>query len=510
MPNIYQTLAYHAVRQPDAVALSDANRQFTYRQFVNLVKDVAQFVQDGGVKPGDRVAIVADNSIEYVALIYATALAGFVLVPLNTRYSADEIRHALEDCEPSLLLYEARFASVINEANWQTVPVPVARELDSSGWRMNPVRGTLTGSRFGTVSESDLCMILYTSGTTSRPKGAMLSHQNFVWNCLNNIVELELTRRNRAIMVSPLFHINAFGVLNGAILYAGGSIFVMSKFEARAYADVVEDFRPTNIPLLSVMWVDLVKELRNRGKRFDFVDALQAAASPLSEQQQNEIVSFFPNAEWGWGFGQTECCGTSIRSRFRWESEMRPGTTGHFWRHVEWRLVDDNGLSIAELPATGELQVRGPTVFPGYWKKDSQTRETLTSDGWLRTGDILRVEADEYAFFVGRSKDMVKTGGENVAALEVERALIEHPAVQEAGAFGLPHERWGEELVAAIVLRPGMKASADEVKDFMRKTATGFKVPKRIFIVPALPQSSSGKVQKFALREQFSAQATHV
>lgn len=507
MPNLYQALAYQAVRQPNALALSDENREFSFQELRALVQRIGQFIEDLGVKKGERVAIVADNSIEYVALIYATALSGFVLVPLNTRYSADELLYALADSEPALLLYGARFSELIEASDWKTANVRTACCVGESDWALPHSRYGKHAARFGTAAESDVCMVLYTSGTTSRPKGAMLTHQNFIWNCINQIVELELSRKNRAIMASPLFHINAFGVLNGAVLYAGGSIFVMPRFDALRYADVLEHFRPTNVSLLSVMWVDLVKELRTRGKTFEFVQALQAAASPLSEAQQDEIIGFFPNGEWGWGFGQTECSGTSIRSRLRLESKERPGTTGHFWRHIEWRLMDENGKEIQTLPATGELQVRGPTVFPGYWKKDLQTQETLTEDGWLKTGDILLVDEDEYAFFVGRSKDMIKTGGENVAALEVERILIEHPAIQEAGAFGLPHERWGEELVAAVVMRPGMRATPDEIRTFMKGRTTGFKIPKRIFVLSRLPQSSSGKVQKFALRDMFVKEA---
>jgi fatty-acyl-CoA synthase len=287
------------------------------------------------------------------------------------------------------------------------------------------------------------------------------------------------------------------------VLYAGGAVYVMPRFNAAELHGVLHDFVPTNLSLLSAMWVDFTNRFSPEDGTFPDVATVQTAAAPLSEARQEMVQRLFPNAEWIWGFGMTETCVTTIRSRATEEMRSHPGTIGQPWRHVKFRLVDEAGQTIATPGKVGELCIKAPTVFQGYWRDTGEGGSTLDEEGWLRTGDLLRLDAEEYAFFVGRSKDMIKTGGENVAALEVEIALIQHPEVMDAAAFGLPHDRWGEELVAAVVRRPDSTLSPEAILAWARERLTGFKTPKRIMLVESLPRSSSGKVQKFRLQESF-------
>ena len=251
------------------------------------------------------------------------------------------------------------------------------------------------------------------------------------------------------------------------------------------------------------MWVSLTDHPVFSEQNMQFVSYVQTAAAPLGEWRQELIRKVFPRAEFGWGFGMTESCVTTIKNRYTDEILKHPGSIGYLWRHVSYRLVDESGAVLADQRGPGELQVKGPTIFKGYWNQPELTAQVLDKDGWLHTGDIIRLHDDGFAYFMGRSKDMIKTGGENVAAIEVENCLAGHPDIREAAVFGLPHEYWGEELVAAVVPVAGREPDIEQLRERCRAALSGFKVPKRIFVVDSLPQSSSGKVQKFVLKQRY-------
>lgn len=507
MPNIYQTAMYHALRRPEALALSDDAVALDFGALCARARHLAFWLQTQGVGRGDRVAVFARNSVDYLALIHATAIGGFIVVPVNTRYAAAELGFLIGDCRPALLIHEPEFAAVV-EAVRQHLP-PGGAPVWHAGWPVlthlgaNPAGLGPVAMRQGCVEDEDVALLVYTSGTTSAPKGAMLTHANLVWNAVNYMIELGIDAESRAVLATPLFHIGGFGVLNGPVLYAGGRLHVVSQFDPAVVIRTLQEVDPTHLFLLSTMWVGLTdhpefKTLRHTGVRY-----VQTAAAPLSVWRQELIRQAFPNAEFGWGFGMTETCVTTIKNRLTKEILDHPGSIGYVWRHVGYRLVDDDGEELADQRGPGELQIKGPTVFKGYWGAGGAT--VTDDEGWFSTGDLMRFDDDGYAYFVGRSKDMVKTGGENVAALEVENCLVEHPGISQAAAFGLPHEYWGEELVAAVVPRAGEAPAIEDLREWCRARLSGFKVPKRFFVLAELPLSSSGKVQKFLLRDRFSS-----
>ncbi|MCG5238323.1 class I adenylate-forming enzyme family protein [Azospirillum doebereinerae] len=504
MVNIYQTAAFHAQRRPDAAALDDGERRLGFGGLTDLARRQADRLEALGAGRGERVAVVANGSIDYVALYHATALTGFILVPLNTRLTPTELAWALGHADPRVVLHDDANAALVEAARaldtggreWLTV-VALSKEAGPQDEETDDA----LRRRFGAVEADTPALIVYTSGTTSLPKGAVLTHGNLVWNAVNYQVELGIGEETSALLATPLFHIGGFGVLNGPVLYGGGSLRVVPRFETEAVLRAIGEAQPTHLFLLSAMWVTLTDRPGFAELRFPSVRYVQTAASPLSEQRQAAIRRVFPNAEFGWGFGMTESCVTTIKNRFTAEILAHPGSVGHVWRHVAYRLADEEGRILPDLTGPGELQVKAPTVFAGYWNDPEATAAALTADGWLRTGDLFRFDPDGFAHFIGRSKDMVKTGGENVAALEVENCLVQHPAVSEAAVFGVPHERWGEELRAAVVAAPGKTPDPEELRAFCRARLAGFKVPKAIAVVAGLPRSSSGKVQKFKLTE---------
>lgn len=504
MPNIYQVAMFNAERHPDKVAISDEQQSLSFARLCARARALAAHLGELGVGRGDRVAIMASNSIDYLALLHATAVSGFMLVPVNTRYGVAELRHLLNDSGPAVCVIDPAFRHLREQLEAEgglQAPIRWVEHFPES--LPDPYCGDPVKHRYGVVDDDDVSIIMYTSGTTSAPKGAMLTHGNLSANAVNYIMELGIDSECRSLLATPLFHIGGFGVVNGPILYAGGSLHIVPRFEAKAVLEALIRHQPTHVFLLSAMWVSLTDLPEFKEYSFPCATFVQTAAAPLGEWRQELIRRVFPNAEFSWGFGMTETCVTTIKNRYTREITQHPGSIGYLWRHVQYRLVDAEGKVLEDQRGPGELQVRGPTVFKGYWRQPELTAEVLDSDGWLRTGDLIRVDDDGYAYFMGRSKDMIKTGGENVAALEVENCLASHTDVREAAAFGLPHEYWGEELVAAVVPATGRQPDVEALRNYCREKLSGFKVPKRIFIVDSLPQSSSGKVQKFLLRERF-------
>ncbi|OZI74868.1 class I adenylate-forming enzyme family protein [Bordetella genomosp. 12] len=505
MPNIYQVAMFNAQRHPDKIAVSDERHQLTFEQLCARARALSYYLGSLGVQRGDRVAVMTANSIDYLALLHATAFSGFSVVPINTRYGLSELSHLLSDAQPRVCLYDSTYQSLVDDLIRQNALRDQPLWIDAFPDDLSePVSTDPVARRFGSVDDEEVAIIMYTSGTTSTPKGAMLTHGNLSANSVNYIMELGIDADARSLLATPLFHIGGFGVVNGPILYAGGSLHILPRFDIDVVIQALDEHQPTHVFLLSTMWVGLTDHPDFAKRVWPAARFVQTAAAPLGQWRQELIRKVFPNAEFSWGFGMTESCVTTIKNRYTREILEHPGSIGYLWRHVQYRLVDGNGQVLADQRGPGELQVRGPTIFKGYWRQPELTAQVLDAQGWLHTGDVIRIDEDDFSYFIGRSKDMVKTGGENVAALEVENCLTSHTDVREAAAFGLPHEYWGEELVAAVVAAAGRSPNADALRDHCRSQLSGFKVPKRIFIVDALPQSSSGKVQKFRLKEQFS------
>lgn len=503
MPNIYQSLTYQALRQPDAVAVIDGETTFTFPAFAEYVRKYAACLAQAGIQRGDRVFAMLENSADYLALYHATAITGFILVPVNVRLSAREVAWMVGHCEPKIVLYDPRNAESAEavradcDVNVQWIAigdVPVDQSVPDFDPQI---------AQSGSVEDDDVALIIYTSGTTSLPKGAMLRHAGLVWNSINYQIELGINKDCRAVLAAPLFHIGGYGVINGPILAAGGQLSMLSRFESEAIIAHLQTYTPTHLFLLSPMWVSLTDYPGFGELRFPDVRYVQTAAAPLAEYRQELIRKVFPNAEFGWGFGLTEACVTIFKNRTTAEILSHPGSVGYRWPHFSYRLVDEEGQILTDPSAEGALEIKGPTIFAGYWNDEETTRSVLLPDGWMRTGDLIRFDKDGFAYFVGRSKDMVKTGGENVSALEVEIGILEHPDVSEAAAYGVPHDYWGEELRTAVVAVPGRTIDVEALHQFCRGRLTGFKIPKKITVVEALPKSSSGKIQKFKLKDML-------
>jgi fatty-acyl-CoA synthase len=499
-----------AFRDGQRVALvdSDSGRRVSYAELDARTNALASALHTAGVRAGDRVALLALNSAEFMETLFAVAKLGAVTVPVNTRLSAAEVGYILSDSQACLLFVSSSLADTAKQAMGEaghgvrrTVTIPVGAQR-AAGERSEFEEFLATGSTAPIgpeLGEHDLCALMYTSGTTGRPKGAMLTHGNMLWNAINLLTcGSSATKYDVTVTVAPLFHIGALGIFTLPLCYVGGTVVIQEAFVPPRTAALIADERATLMFLVPAMWAAMtqVPDLDD----YD-VSALRWAISggapcPLT------VIEFFRGKGWNFteGFGMTETAPISHTL----EAEhlvTHAGSIGRQVRHVESRIVDEADREVA-VDEVGELVLRGPNLFAGYWGLPKESAEAWRG-GWFHTGDLGRVDADGFVTLVDRKKDMVITGGENVYPIEVEQVLYRHDAVAEVAVIGLPDEQWGETVVAVIACRDDATADAGELIAWARERLAHFKCPRRVEFVDVLPRNATGKLLKRELRRIY-------
>jgi fatty-acyl-CoA synthase len=520
-------VAGRAFRTPDAVALidGDTGRRRTYAELHERTSALADALSRRGVRRGDRVALLALNSPEFIEILLAVAKLGAITVPANFRLSADEVRYVLTDSGASVLLYSSQLASVAKAAA-DGLAIHTVTEIPSAEERAAAAGGPDGASTAGTASAvnagpssayedfiasgsaehlerdvgaDDIAVIMYTSGTTGRPKGAMLTHGNLLWQSINALtLESGVTRNDVTVTAAPLFHIGGLGVYTLPLLYVGGASVILESFLPSQVIGAMAEHKATVMFLVPAMWVALMRcpEL----DRPDLVPPRQSLAggspAPLP------MLTFFQDKGWNFaeGFGLTETSpGCSVLDPGHLISKA--GSIGQPLTHLRWRLVDDNDRGV---PAgqVGELIVQGPNVFAGYWGKPRETAEAMRG-GWFHTGDLGRADEDGYVTLVDRKKDMIITGGENVYPIEVEQVLFTYPEIDDVAVIGVPDAEWGESVLAVVVRASGSVLTEDELISRIRDRIAHFKCPRRVEFVEALPRNATGKLLKRELRAAY-------
>jgi long-chain acyl-CoA synthetase len=476
-----------AVRQRDIV--------LTYAELGRRVGQLAGALRDRGLKPGDRVAVLARNSFRNLEIHLACAHAGVVLVPLNTRLASNEIDRILKLTRVSLLFCALPYTGG---------DVPAVRWNDADG--PSAANGYETMRRAGAAglatprAPADIAQIFFTSGTTGEPKGACLTGQNLVASALDSIIALELTAASVWFHAPPMFHlVDAFAIW--AITLVGGC-HVTEHFEPARFLDVVEAARVTVVSLPPTL-LDMAARSPGVGRySVGSLDRISYGGAPMAEAVYRRCAAAFgcPLVQ---SYGTTETSGTVCQQTPR-DIDGQPwqNSIGQPLPHIGIHVLDDKG---AALPAgkVGQLAIGGPRVMAGYWENPEATRAAF-HDGLYLTGDL--GFCDEHGRFaiLGRKKDMIISGGENVYPAEVEKVLHGHPDVVEAAVFGVPHDLWGEQVTAVVVLRDGAKAQAADLLAWCRRFIGGYKVPKAIAIsAEELPKTGPGKILKTALRQRY-------
>lgn len=517
-----------ALQHPGRVALVTPEGRFRYGELAERTRRAAGVLGEMGLGAGDRFGVLMNNDRRFVELLLASGRAGTVAVPLNWRLTVEELEHPVGDSGAEVLFvgpehrgkgealaerlgvrtvsvperYEERMVEVggaAGEDRETPEAVPGASDDDRppDAARMPERPATMDALPGG----DDPALIVYTSGTTGTPKGAVLTHANLFWNALNDILALGLDWRDVTLTVLPLMHVGGIGLFTLPTLLAGGTVVMPRTFDASETLRLVEREEVTlflGVPTVHQMLVESPEFERADLSSLRLVyNGGDRCPLPVVEAYRDRGIAF------GGGYGLTETSPTAFLTEPDQleEATREPGFMGKPALGLDARLVDEGGREVAD-GEVGEVALRGPVVFRGYWGREDAFSEAF-SDGWFRTGDLARRAEDGFWFFAGRRKEMIKSGGENVYPAEVEQALRGHPAVSDVCVIGREHPKWVEVPFAVVEAGPDGRPDGEELRAFCRERLAGFKVPDGFAVVDALPRTPIGKPDRALLRERY-------
>ncbi len=516
--NTAMFLSIPASMFPDQEVLVFEGRRFDYQTLQDRVNRLAGGFKALGLGRADRLAVLQTNCNEYVEAYYAASKLGIAFIPLNYRAKLDELRYMLTDSEATAVMVGDRYVELIEKLRPELTSVKVYISIESS-WAGMVRYGELLAAEpeevEAEVDDGDLNVLMYTSGTTALPKGVMLTYGDFSEYVLNSVEPADGTDRGSFLLAVPLYHIAGLTSIMTNI-YGGRRLVMLAQFEPGLWLRTVEREKITHAFVVPTMLKRILDQPDFELADLSSLQILSYGAAPMPLPVIRRAIERFPKTV-GFinAFGQTETTSTvtmlgpedhrlegppeEVEKKLR-----RLSSIGRPLPDVELKIVDEAGN---ELPPgqVGEIAIRSARVMKGYWKREAETAQTLAG-GWVRTRDMGWVDEDGYVYLAGRKSDMVIRGGENIAPEEVEAVLHTHPAVDEAAVFGIPDEEWGERVAAAVVLKPGMQATAEELMEYCRQRLASFKKPEVIFFVDSLPRNPMGKVLKKELRQTFASQ----
>ena len=499
--NWFCVLAHHATRTPDKAITVFEGKSTTYEEMAGRAASLAGGLSERGVGRGDVVALLSYNCPEFLETVFAANFLGAIAMPINWRLAAPEVRYILEHSGARVLACDAALVAVADEAT-RGIEAKLVRACVSTGvagdWTtLDDLRAGSSGADRVPVAGDDVHRLMYTSGTTGRPKGVMITHANLAWKNLAHIVEFGFTSHDLGLACGPLYHVGALDLTTTSLIASGATTIIHRSFEASEVVDELESSRVTTVWLAPAM-VNAIMSLPEIEKR-DLssvrlvINGGEKMPIPLIER----IQRVFPSAWFADAYGLTETVsGDTFLDRDNIVSKL--GSVGRPCLYLELDIWDEQGRS---LPAgeRGEIVMRGPKVFKGYWRDPDATAAAF-SGGWFHTADVGVRDDDGYLYIVDRLKDMIVSGGENIASSEVERVLYEHDSVLEAAVVARSDDRWGEVPVAFVVVRQDATATVEELLEHCRARLARFKVPKDVTFLDALPRNPSGKVLKRELR----------
>lgn len=485
---------------PTRQALVGEERTLTYDQMSKEIQHIGcKLKWNYRLNRGDRIAVLSTNSLEYVTLLFAAAELGLIVVPLNIRLSLPELDYQVKDSSPRLLIVSREYDAVGREL---VLCRPQMQVIGIDELWHDDITQNVEVETSG--RGSDPFLICYTSGTTGRPKGAILTQDNMFWNALNNIFALDLSSADRAITLLPLFHIGGIGLFTFPVLLAGGTVVIPDRFQPDKALSLIEQHQVTIVMGVPTMHAAMLQSERFPRTDLSSVRWFYNGGAPcpteLIQEYQKRGIRF------GQGYGLTETSPT-VCMLSQEDCETRIGSIGKPAMFCEVKVMEgeDREVPVGEV---GELWVRGPNVFQGYWNLPVETQNAF-HQGWFRTGDLVRCDDDGFLYVVGRKKEMIISGGENVYPLEVEQVISSHPAVQETAVFGVPDKKWGEVPMAIVVLKPRRTLSESELSEFCRERLAKYKCPKYIHFTSEIPKNATGKIDKVDLVRRYTRGLSH-
>jgi acyl-CoA synthetase (AMP-forming)/AMP-acid ligase II len=497
--------ARRARKTPDRVAIIYQSARVSYAELHDRVTRLTAALCSLGLHRGDRVAYLGPNHPAFVETMFAAWSAGGVFVPLNFRLAPPELAHQLSDSGAETLVYARPYASTV--AGFRAVTA-VRRLVALEGAGGHEALDYETLLRSGgparpdeRVSLDDPCLIMYTSGTTGRAKGALLTHGNITWNAVNVLVDTDLASDAVALVVAPLFHAAALNMLSLPVLLKGGTLVIEPGFDPTRALELISRHRVSVLFGVPAMY-DAIAALPDwPDADLSSVRALLCGGAPVPlatiRSYLDRGLSFIQ------GYGMTEAApGVLLLDAAHAESKAGSAGVPHFFTDV--RIV---GPELADVPAgeRGEIVVAGPNVMRGYWNQRQETAQVIAEATWLRSGDIASADHDGYVYVADRVKDVIISGGENIYPAEVESALRAHPSIADCGVIGVPDQRWGEVGRAIVVLRPGVAADETDILSFLDGQVARYKIPKSVRFVGELPRTATGKIAKKVLRDTHGA-----
>ncbi|MDY6842486.1 MAG: long-chain fatty acid--CoA ligase [Thermodesulfobacteriota bacterium] len=497
--------ARNARKYPEREAFIFNEKRCTYHQFNERVNRLAHALINKGFKKDDKVAVLFMNRIELVECYFAIAKFGGVVVPLNFRLSPREYIYQIDNSDSKALIYDGMFADMICEIQPElpnvkeyimvgekcTYNTVLYEELVARG---NPEEPLVF------VSDDDPAFIMYTAGTTGKPKGAVLTHKNQVMQGMSLNIRSTRPEESKQLTVFPLFHQAAIAGMMAQFFVAGTSVLLDIPTPENIMSAIQKE-KIISTGLVPTLWNMIINDPNLKDYDLSFLKYGGTGAAIMPVELKKKVIETFPDMQLSDGFGQTETSAVAVSARHE-DVVMRHGTVGRPLTCVEVRIVDDDDNDVA-CGEIGEIVYRSPMVMKEYYKNPEATEEAFRG-GWFHSGDLVRQDEDGYIYIVDRKKDMIISGGENIYPAEVENVLYGHSKVLEAAVLGIPDPQWGESVSAFIVLKQGEEATAEELIEFCKKNLASYKKPKSIEFVDSLPRNTQGKVLKYELKERYT------
>ncbi|MBO8157329.1 MAG: long-chain fatty acid--CoA ligase [Bacillaceae bacterium] len=482
---------------PDDAAIVSPEEQavYSFSELNDRAEKLARFFLEKGIQKGDRVALLAPNHISYFDFLFASMKTGTIFVPLNWRLSRDDMSYVLKDAKPSIIgihdqfqndsSWISKYSEVLFISNHEYIPADTNSDLNISEQHL--------------PAESDPLAMIYTGGTTGKPKGAVLTHRSILWNAINTIISWDLAREDTTLTSLPMFHTGGLNALTLPVLLAGGKVVINSYFDPEKALEDLIKYKCSIVLFVPTMYHMIIQTEAFQKAEFPHMKVFLSGGAPCPLHVYDAFDE--KGLKFKEGYGLTEA-GPNNFYIDPDEARRKKGSVGKAMMFNEIKIVKENGEEAA-INEVGELCLRGNHAFECYWNNEEATRDTLRN-GWLYTGDLARKDEEGFVYIVGRKKEMIITGGENVYPLEIEHWLLSHEWINEAAVVGLPDEKWGEQVTAFVSLVDGVQLSEQELKDYCRKKLSRYKIPKKFYFMDELPKTHVGKINKKALIDHYS------
>ncbi|MHA1770413.1 MAG: acyl-CoA synthetase [Candidatus Thorarchaeota archaeon] len=492
-----------ALLSPRREAIYDAieDVRYTFGDLNRRANQLARVLLDAGVRKGDRVAGFAKNRMDYIDLFLACGKIGAIMVPFNVRLAPREVEFLTNKTDPLVFMYDPRLEEQFNAMRDSLGDRTFFVMGDTSRGGVPAVRGFMAKVSADiverpTIEFDDPALIVFTGGTTGLPKGAILSHRLVFWNSVNTITSWGLRPDDVQPLLFPLFHTGGWNVLLVPFYHLGARTVLMGDFDPATTLKIIEQERCSIVIGVPTMFQMIAEHDRFSKTDLSSVRVFISGGAPCPVAIMEHYWA--RGKDFKMGYGLTE---VGPNNFYLPESEIRrrPTSVGFPVLHCDMKIIDDDGAPVPT-GEIGELMLRGPHIFSGYWDEPEETAKTIEPDGWVHTGDLARMDEEGFYYIVGRSKDMFISGGENVYPTEIEELLYKHPAILEAAVIGVPDEKWGEVGKAVIVLKSGATATADDIRSYLEDKLAHYKIPKVYEFRDDLPKSAAGKILKRELR----------